>query len=88
MIFRSITYTTKRLKDKGYIIMDKDNYITITESGMEIAEKILNRHETLTNFFISIGVDPDIAIEDACRVEHDLSPETFNALCKYISENK
>ena len=50
----SVTYTTKRLKEKGYIVMDKDNYITITESGMKIAENILNRHETLTAFFISI----------------------------------
>ncbi len=83
----SVTYTTKRLKEKGYIVMDKDNYIIITESGMKIAEKILNRHNTLTAFFMSIGVDEEIAREDACRIEHDISPETFDALCSYIRNN-
>lgn len=84
----SVTYTTKRLKEKGYIVMDKDNYISITDSGMEIAEKILDRHNTLTAFFISIGVDEETAKEDACKIEHDISAETFNALCKYIDKNK
>ena len=84
----SVTYTTKRLKEKGYIVMDKDNYITITESGMKIAENILNRHETLTAFFISIGVEEETAKEDACKVEHDISPKTFTALCNYINKSK
>ena len=84
----SVTYTTKRLKEKGYIIMDKDNYIIITESGMEIAEKILHRHETLTNFFISIGVSEEIAKKDACKIEHDISHETFVALCDYFAKYK
>ncbi len=83
----SVTYTTKRLKEKGYIFMDKDNYIFITESGMAIAEKILNRHKTLTAFFISIGVDEETAKKDACKIEHDISAETFSALCRYIDEN-
>ena len=84
----SVTYTTKRLREKGYIVMDKDNYITITESGMEIASKILHRHEALSEFFISIGIDEKIAREDACKVEHDLSPETFEALCEYINSKQ
>ena len=65
-----------------------NNYISITDSGMEIAEKILDRHNTLTAFFISIGVDKETAKEDACKIEHDISAETFNALCKYIDKNK
>lgn len=84
----SVTYTTKRLKEKGYIVMDESNYITITENGMKIAEKILNRHNTLASFFVSIGVDEDIAKKDACLIEHDISPETFEALCSYINKNK
>ncbi len=84
----SVTYTTKRLKEKGYIVMDKDNYITITESGMQIAERTLNRHKTLSAFFISIGVDEETAKDDACKIEHDISAETFNALCRYIDKNK
>lgn len=84
----SVTYTTKRLKEKGYIIMDKDNFIIITDSGMRIAEKILNRHNTLTDFFVSIGVSEEIAKEDACLIEHDISPETFDALVSYIKKNE
>lgn len=61
--------------------MDKDNYITITEKGMEISEKIYSRHNTLTELFIRLGVPDDIAEEDACKIEHDISPETFDALC-------
>lgn len=80
----SVTYTTKRLKEKGYITMDKDNYITITESGLKIAEKIYTRHNTLTELFVRLGVPEDIAAEDACKIEHDISPETFDALCRHL----
>ncbi len=80
----SVTYTTKRLKEKGYITMDKDNYITITDKGLEIAEKIYARHNTLTRLFIRLGVPDDIAEEDACKIEHDISPETFDALCRHL----
>ncbi len=80
----SVTYTTKRLKEKGYITMDKDNYITITESGLAIAEKIFARHQTLTNLFIRLGVPAEIAEEDACKIEHDISHETFEALCRHL----
>ena len=80
----SVTYTTKRLKEKGYITMDKDNYITITESGLKIAEKIYARHNTLTELFVRLGVPEDIAAEDACKIEHDISSETFDALCRHL----
>ena len=80
----SVTYTTKRLREKGYITMDKDNYITITEKGLEIAEKTYARHNTLTKLFVRLGVPQDIAEEDACKIEHDISPETFDALCRHL----
>ena len=80
----SVTYTTKRLKERGYITMDEDNLITLTDAGLKIAARTYHRHKTLTNFFISLGVDRKIAKEDACLIEHDLSPETFDALCKHI----
>ena len=80
----SVTYTTKRLREKGYITMDKDNYITITEKGMEIAEKIYARHNTLTELFVRLGVPQDVAEEDACKIEHDISHETFDALCRHL----
>ena len=80
----SVTYTTKRLKERGYITMDEDNLISLTDTGMEFASRTYHRHKTLTNFFIGLGVDKNIAKEDACLIEHDLSPETFDALCRHI----
>lgn len=83
----SVTYSTKRLREKGYIIMNKDNLISITESGMEIAERVYNKHKMLTDFFIRLGVSEQTAKEDACKVEHDISAETFAALCQFVKSN-
>ncbi len=82
----SVTYSTKRLKDRGFITMDSDNLITLTESGMKIATEIYNRHNVLTELFVSLGVDEEIAREDACKIEHDLSPETFAALDRLVKD--
>ncbi|MGN0255821.1 MAG: metal-dependent transcriptional regulator [Chordicoccus sp.] len=81
----SVTYATKRLKENGYITMDEANMISLTDSGMAIANKIYTRHKVLTALFTHLGVDPELAREDACKVEHDLSEETFAALCKHAS---
>ena len=75
----SVTYTTKRLN----ITMDGEGLITLTESGMEIASKMLDRHRTLTGFLVSIGVDEITAETDACKMEHDLSDKTYNAICAH-----
>ena len=83
----SVTYSTKRLRENGYITMDRDGMITLTETGMEIANRIYTRHKVLTDLFTRLGVPEDIAREDACKVEHDLSPETFEAIRK-AHENK
>ena len=80
----SVTYTTKRLKERGYITMDKDNYITLTESGMAIASRTYDRHKTITKFLIDLGVDGETAEKDACLIEHDISIQTFEALCRHI----
>lgn len=79
----SVSYATKNLRENGYITMDKDGLITLTETGMEIAEKMYHRHKTLTRFLIRLGVDPTVAEEDACKIEHDLSEESFRAICRY-----
>ncbi|PKM71835.1 MAG: DNA-binding protein [Firmicutes bacterium HGW-Firmicutes-16] len=85
----SVTFTTKRLRENGYITMDKDGLITLTATGMEIAARMYDRHKLLTKFFIRLGVDEKVAREDACKVEHDLSDETFNAICRHAgSEHK
>ena len=79
----SVTYATKKLKDNGYLTSDHAGMLVLTDAGMEIADKIYTRHKALTRFFIQLGVDPETAKEDACKIEHDLSEETFRALCRY-----
>ena len=76
----SVSVAMKQLREGGYIVMDKDNYISLTESGMEIAQRIYERHKVLTRMLTLIGVSPEIAQEDACKVEHDISPQTFDAI--------
>ena len=83
----SVSYATKLLRENGYITMDHANMIVLTESGLEIAQRIYTRHKVLTEFFKSIGVSEENAREDACKVEHDLSTETFDALCRHIEEH-
>ena len=82
----SVTYITKRLRENGYITMDENSLITLTPSGMAIADSIYTRHKTLTRFFMDIGVDEQTAREDACKIEHDLSEETFKALCRHAEK--
>ena len=80
----SVSYSTKRLRENGYITMDEDSLITLTPAGMEIAERIYTRHKVLTQCLISLGLDEEIAHEDACRLEHDMSDETFEAIRKHV----
>ena len=76
----SVSVAMKQLREGGYILMDKDNYITLTDAGMEIAQRIYERHKVLTRMLMMIGVDEKTAEDDACKVEHDISVQTFNAL--------
>ncbi len=76
----SVSVAMKQLREGSYIIMDKDNYISLTESGMEIAQRIYERHKVLTHVLHLIGVDENIAEKDACKVEHDISVQTFDAI--------
>lgn len=78
----SVSYATKRLRENGYITMDKDGLITLTPKGMEIAERVYTRHKTLVTFLTGIGVDAETARKDACRIEHDISQTTFDAICQ------
>ena len=77
----SVSNATKRL-----LTTDPAGMLVLTASGMEIASQIYARHRALTNFFIRIGVSPEQAREDACKIEHDISQETFEALCRYAGE--
>ena len=82
----SVSNAMKRLREEGYIEMNRSGFITLTEKGMEIADKIYTRHKKLTDFFITLGVDPDVAEDDACKIEHDISDETFDAICSHIDK--
>ncbi len=84
----SVSYATKQLRENGYITMDHANFIVLTDKGMEIAQRIYTRHKVLTSFFEMLGVSPENAREDACKVEHDLSEETFDAICAHINGMK
>ena len=79
----SVSYATKRLRENGYITMDHDGLITLTDKGMAIAASMYERHKLLTQLLINLGVNPDTAREDACKIEHDLSAETFEAIRKH-----
>ena len=79
----SVSYATKRLRENGYITMDTDGLIGLTDAGMEIASRIYERHKLLTQILIDLGVSEEAAREDACKIEHDLSIETFDAIRKH-----
>ena len=76
----SVSRAVGLLKNGGFIVVDKDGYITLTEVGTEVAEKIYNRHQILTKFFLWLGVSEGTAMSDACKIEHDISDESFNAI--------
>ena len=74
----------KNLKNKGYISVSKEGYIRLTEEGQQIAASIYERHTVLSNWLIELGVDSETAVHDACKIEHDISPESFEAMKKFI----
>ena len=76
----SVSVAMKQLREGGYIVMGKDNFISLTDSGLEIAQRIYERHKVLTRILMLIGVDRQVAQEDACKVEHDISMQTFEAI--------
>ena len=82
----SVSVAMKRLRENGYIVMGDDNYISLTDRGYAIAKRIYDRHKMLTKYFVQLGVDPEIAREDACKVEHDLSEESYQAILRQIRE--
>lgn len=82
----SVSYAMKQLRESGYITMDEENYIFLTITGEAVARRIYHRHRVLTRFLISLGVDDKTAREDACKIEHDLSEDSFSAICKMMEE--
>ncbi len=82
----SVSVAMKNLRENGYISMDQDGFIKLEAPGMEIAQRIYGRHRKLTAFFIALGVDPDTASKDACKVEHDLSEETYSKMIAFAEK--
>ena len=76
----SVSRAIGLLKEGGYITVDKDGFITLTDAGLDISSKIYERHKVLTECLTKLGVEPDIAAHDACKIEHIISDETFNAI--------
>ncbi len=78
----SVSFAMRQLREQGYILMDSKNLISLTDSGMEVARRVSERHEGIARVLIRMGVDAQTAYQDACRIEHDISQQTFEALQK------
>ena len=82
----SVSRAVGLLKNGGYILVDNEGLITLTETGLEIAQKIYERHTVLTQLLIRLGVSPETAASDACKIEHALSDESFDAIKKHVKQ--
>ncbi len=82
----SVSYATKRLRENGYISFDPAGMIVLEPTGLEIAQRMLERHRLLTDLLIGLGVSPETARDDACKIEHDLSVESFDAIRRHARE--
>ena len=82
----SVSRAIGLLKKAGYVVMEKDGALTLTEEGKAIAEKIYERHTVLTDFLVRLGVDPAIAAEDACKLEHDISDQSLEAIKRFTEQ--
>ena len=83
----SVSVAMKNFREDGYINVDCDGNITLTEKGLKIAERVYERHQLIASVLISLGVDKDIAYEDSCKIEHVISKESFEKLKEFLSKN-
>ena len=84
----SVSRALGLLKDGGYVVSDKNGFLTLTDAGMKVAEKIYDRHTYVTAFLVSLGVSPDVAAEDACKIEHVISDESLEAMKRKLDSFK
>lgn len=84
----SVSVAMKNLREGGYISTDANGYITLLDKGLHIAENIYERHTLLSEWLVRLGVDEKTAAEDACRIEHVLSKESFDAIKRHVSQNR
>ena len=83
----SVSIAMKKLREAGYVEMDAEGFLTLTAAGQEIADRVYTRHKLLTAFFVRLGVSEEVAAADACRIEHDISEETFQCLLAHARRN-
>jgi DtxR family Mn-dependent transcriptional regulator len=84
----SVSVAMKNLRENGYIAIAAEGHITLLDKGREIAEKMYERHTLLSAWLERLGVDPNIAVEDACRIEHVISTESFDAIKRHVERQK
>ena len=82
----SVSVAMKKLRENGYIEMDREGFITLTDKGYEKASSVYNRHKLLTRFFVALGVNEQTAAADACKIEHDISEETFQKILEHAKK--
>lgn len=84
----TISVTVKKYREEGYITIDNDGYISLTEKGLEIAESIYERHNVIANILMAIGVDEETAFNDSCKIEHCISEKSFQAMKSHFMQMK
>ncbi|MBQ2825077.1 MAG: metal-dependent transcriptional regulator [Clostridia bacterium] len=82
----SVSRAVGLLKRGGYVVSDSDGFLTLTDEGKRVAEKMYERHTILTKFFVTLGVDEETAAEDACKIEHDISDKSFEAIKNFTNK--
>ena len=82
----SVSHAMKLLRENNYIIMEADGVITLTDAGSQIAERMYERHRMIAKFLMTLGVDEETAFDDACKIEHDISDQSFKAICRHIEK--
>ena len=83
----SVSVAMKNLRQKNYVNVSEEGYLSLTGEGLKLAATVYERHSVISNWLISLGVSQEVAVEDACRMEHDISKESFEAIKKYILDN-
>ncbi len=81
----SVSIAMKKLRENDYIAVDENGFITLSDKGLEIASRVSQRHEVLTDFLIKLGVTAEVAMADACKIEHDISEESFLSIKKHLA---
>lgn len=84
----SVSVAMKNLRQKNYVNVSEEGYLSLTGEGLKLAATVYERHSVISNWLISLGVSQDVAVEDACRMEHDISEESFAAIKKYLQDAK